>query len=364
MNSTLKEMTITAETSILEAMACIDKNARGIALVVQPDQRLIGTVTDGDLRRALLKGATLDAAVGPYMQRDYWAVGPTVSRNEVLDMMRARSIEQVPIVNAAGQLIGLHVLREMLGAIERPNWAVLLCGGEGLRLRPLTETIPKPMVTVAGRPLLERLVLHLVGYGFRRIFLAVNYKSEIIEQHFAEGREFGCRIEYLRERTPLHTGGALALLPEVPQAPLLVMNGDLLTQVDVAKMMAFHERGRYAATIGFRRYLQDFPFGCLEVEGDRLLRVDEKPVFERLVNAGVYVLAPWLIRRIPPRSYPITSLFEEALEEGVPIGVFEIEDEWMDIGYEEQLRAARRGGRDGILGGTASVGDGRRRVHR
>jgi hypothetical protein len=199
-----------------EAMQAIDRGACEIAFVVDASEKLLGTVTDGDVRRALLAGATLEDPVGPVMNRRFTAVDENASRAEVLDLMKARTLGQVPVTDSQGRLVGLHLLREMLGREEKPNWAVVMAGGRGERLRPLTDSIPKPMVCVAGRPILERIVLHLVGQGIRRIFLAVNYMADVIEDHFGDGRSFGCGIQYLREVRPLGTGGALALLPEPP----------------------------------------------------------------------------------------------------------------------------------------------------
>lgn len=324
-------------------MIRIDDNAAGIVLVVDKDFSLIGTITDGDIRRALLKGASLESSITPHIHRDFTAVGPNAERAEVLDLMQARQLSQVPIVDSKGKLLGIHLLREIIGAVERPNWAVIMAGGKGTRLHPITQHLPKPMVRVAGRPILERLVLHLVGFGIRRIFLAIHYKGELIEEHFRDGKGFGCRIEYLRELQPLGTGGALSLLPEKPAHPLLVLNGDLVTQVNLERMLAFHTDGNYFVTVGVRRYWHQVPFGCVELDGDRICKFEEKPVLERFINAGVYVLSVEAVARVPKKFFPITDLLEECLERGEPIGAFEIHDDWIDVGQREQLKQAQEG---------------------
>lgn len=339
----LDHLVVSPIDSLLKVMTCLDRSAKGIALVVDNERYLLGSVTDGDIRRALLKGATLASAVEPYMRRKFTAVEHTAGRAEVLDLMRARSIEQVPIVDAEGKLVGLHVLREIIGTSERPNWAVIMAGGKGTRLGQLTQATPKPMLKVAGRPILERLVLHLVGYGITRIFISVNHLAHVIEEHFRDGERFGCQIAYLKEAEPLGTGGPLALLPEIPANPLVVMNGDLVTDVDLARLLEFHAAGAYAATLSARRYLHEVPFGCLETSGPRLTRLEEKPVLERLVNAGVYVLSPELLARVPRRYFPITELFESILNCKLPIGVLPMEEDWIDVGQREQLRQAREG---------------------
>jgi len=330
------------ENSLLDGLRAIDRAVTGIALVVDGGDRLAGILVDGDIRRALIGGANLGDAIERHMQRNFVTVGPETGRAEVLDLMQARSLEQIPVVDDNGRLVGLHTIHEVLGREERPNWAVIMAGGKGTRLRPITENLPKPMVPVAGRPILERIVLHLVSYGIRRIFLSVNYLANMIEDYFGDGSRFGCQIEYLREEQPLGTGGALSLLPEKPDHPILVMNGDLVMQTNFAGMLRFHSDGAYYATMGLRPYTHEIAFGCAEVEEDRIKSLVEKPVLERLVNAGVYVLSPGAVRNVPANiQYPITNLFESALKENNSCGAYLIEEDWMDIGQPRELREAR-----------------------
>ena len=256
--------------------------------------------------------------------------------------MQSRWLSQVPILDEHGRLIGLHTLHEILGASPRDNWAVVMAGGRGERLRPLTDTIPKPMIQVAGRPILERIILHLVGFGVRRIFLAVNYKADLIESHFENGARFGCTIEYLREEKPLGTGGALSLLPAVPTDPILVLNGDLLTQFDVGSLLAFHTSGRYCATVGVHEYTHTVPFGVVDLEDDQIVQIREKPSEVWLTNAGIYVLDPAIVARVPRSSdYPLPALIEECLERKDPVGAFRIEADWIDVGRQTELTRAR-----------------------
>jgi NDP-sugar pyrophosphorylase family protein len=238
----------------------------------------------------------------------------------------------------------LHLLHEFLERTKRPNWAIVMAGGQGTRLRPLTESVPKPMLRVAGRPILERIVLHLVGVGIERIWLSVGYLGDVIEAHFGDGSAFGAQIGYLREDRPLGTAGALGLLPETPSEPLLLLNGDLVTTADLGALLDFHVAGGFAATVGFRRYLHTIPFGCIERDGDRLEALDEKPTIEREVNTGIYGLDPSvvaLVHRGQPASMP--DVIGEALAAGLPVGAFEIEDDWVDVGQRDQLTRARGG---------------------
>ncbi len=326
----------------MDAIGCLEASGTQIALVTDASGVLLGTVTDGDIRRALLEGGALDAPIEPHVQKHFVSVSPAADRAEVLDLMQARAIHQIPVVDAQGKLVGLHLMEALIGTVERPNWAVLMAGGQGLRLRPLTETIPKPMIKVAGRPILERLVLHLVGYGIRRVFVAVNYLGDMIERHFGDGARFGCHIEYLRENTPLGTGGALSLLPARPTDPLLVLNGDLVTQVNIDHLLRFHTDGGWKATMSLNDYSHTIPYGVVDMEGMAVRGLQEKPSLVFPTNAGVYVLDPDLPGRIPQgKTYSLPNIIEDCLARNEPVGGFSIEGDWIDVGRVAELRRAR-----------------------
>jgi dTDP-glucose pyrophosphorylase len=331
--------------TLRDAMAALDAGEGQIALAVDVTGRLVGVVTDGDVRRAILRGSDPDDPLAPHLTRSFVAVGPADGRAEVLDLIRARWISAVPVIDERGKPIGLHLLQQFFRPKNRPNWAVIMAGGEGRRLRPLTDSLPKPMLRVAGRPILERIILHLVGHGVERIFLAVNYLGEMIEEHFGDGSTLGAKIDYLREKAPLGTAGALGLLPEPPTRAILVMNGDLVTQADLGGLLDFHEGHGFPATVGVRRYLHEVPFGCVTRDGDRVVSLEEKPTVVRDVSAGIYALDPALVRRVQ-RDRPLTmpELIGGALDRGEAVGAFELEDDWIDIGQPEQLDQARRGG--------------------
>jgi dTDP-glucose pyrophosphorylase len=338
----ISQLSLDCRASLREVLEAIQRGACGIALVLGEGGKLLGVMTDGDVRRAVLAGAALSDCLEPYMVRAFTSVAPAASRSEVLDLMRARMFSQVPILDEAGKVVGLHLLREVIGAELRPNWAVVMAGGRGERLRPLTDALPKPMVRVAGRPILERIVLHLVGAGIRRVFLSVNYLAHVIEEHFGDGATYGCRIEYLRETEPLGTGGSLSLLPQRPGDPLLVLNGDLVTQFDVASMFAYHCHGGYAATVGLHEYVHEVPYAVVDVAGGRLTGISEKPTARWLTNAGIYVLDPALLERVPRNTVlGIPSLLDDCLERGEAVGAFFIEDDWLDVGRQQELRRAR-----------------------
>jgi dTDP-glucose pyrophosphorylase len=320
----------------------MDITGAGIALAVDGESRLIGTISDGDIRKALLNGCPLDSPVTPHINRNCFYVLQTAPRVEVLDIMQARRFEQVPIVDKKGRVVGLHLLHDILGNISRPNWAVVMAGGKGERLRPLTENIPKPMIKVAGRPILERVILHLVSYGISRIFISVNHLAQMIEDYFEDGIKYGAKIEYLHESEPLGSGGGISLLPEIPEQALLVMNGDLIVDTNFSDMIEFHSQNYFYATMGVYSYFHQVPYGCVKIQNNRLAGLEEKPVFEKMVNAGIYVLSPQAVSVIPKNTcFPITMLFEDALKKNLACGAFAIEKEWIDIGGPQQLRQAR-----------------------
>jgi dTDP-glucose pyrophosphorylase len=343
-------LTIIPGQTIREAMACIEQNALRIALLRDAEGRLLGTVSDGDIRRALLQGAGLDDLVDPYVNEDPVTVAPDVQRTAVLDLMTARGLDQIPVVDARRRLLGLHVLKEILGSAVRSNPAVILAGGRGTRLGQLTESMPKPMLSVAGRPILERLVLHLVGSGIRQVFLSVSYLAEQIQAHFGDGSDLGCQIEYLVEAIdqPLGTGGPLRLLRDrVPDSngPALVLNGDLVASFSVADIFDAHARHDSVMTIALREYAHDVPFGvaALDPETQALVQsFEEKPRWSARINAGIYVVEPQLFERIPPGvNYPITELVRGCLERGERVAGWPMLGEWHDVGRPIELAVAR-----------------------
>jgi dTDP-glucose pyrophosphorylase len=347
MSDQLRQSFVPAAATIADAMRSLDVSMSQIVLVVDDKDRLIGTVTDGDIRRALLLGKALDSPVGPHANRECFTVSEETARADVLELMQARQIAQVPIIDDDRRVVGLHLLQALVTGIQRPNWAVVMAGGRGTRLGDLTADVPKPMLQVAGRPILERIVLQLVGSGIRRIYLSVNYKAEVIEEHFRDGHRFGCQIEYLREDEPLGTGGSLALLPGGPRRPvnsIVVMNGDLVTQANVGRIIDFHEAGDQAITMAVRRYHQQIPFGCVEVNGDALVGFVEKPTATQLINAGIYVMNPDCLKLVTLEPVSMPDLVQRVHADRQAVRVFEIDDDWIDVGRRDQLDQARRGG--------------------
>jgi dTDP-glucose pyrophosphorylase/predicted transcriptional regulator len=337
-------LVIADSASIRDAMQAIDLSGREMVLVRDKSDHIVGLISDGDIRRGLLSGNTLDTPATAVMTREFFTVSPDTDRASILDVMKARSLQHVPVLGDDRRLVAVHFLRDLIGAMPKPNIAVVMAGGKGARLRPVTESIPKPMLEVAGRPMLERIVLHLVGHGFQRIYISVNFMAEVIERHFGDGSGFGCHIDYLRETEPLGTGGSLSLLPERPDHPILVLNGDMISRVNLTELLEAHAQHGNVATIGVGPYQIQVPFGTVQAEGDRLQSLAEKPTLDILINRGIYVLDPVILDLVPTqKDFPITDLFKKLLAVKKPVGVFNFDDPWTDVGHLEDLRKAQRG---------------------
>lgn len=331
-----KGLTLLPESSLREAIAVIDRGVLQIALIATNGNRLLGTVTDGDIRRAIIRGLPLETPVSQIMNGEFTAVRPETFIQEVLNLMQARGLKQIPVLNSEGRLMGLHVLQDLIGIVELPNWVVIMAGGQGRRLHSLTERVPKPMLAVGERPLLDRTVAQLIAQGFRTIFLAVHYLGDQIQSYFGDGRKFGCEIKYLAETAPLGTGGALSLLPEKPAHSLLVINGDLLTEVNYVALLDYHVQNKCAATLCVREFKYQVPYGVVEVDHHLVLDVEEKPTQQFLINAGIYILEPGVLSLIPRNAkYELPKLISELRRQGKSVGAFPVREYWVDIGRQE-----------------------------
>lgn len=331
-------------TTLHDAMAAMASSGITIVLVIDPARKLLGTLTDGDIRRALLAGHSMSEPVSRFMNSAFTALRENVPRAAALALMAAHQISHLPVLDAQGRVQYLHLLAGLIGGTRLPLVAVIMAGGQGARLRPLTEHVPKPMLRVAGRPILEHLVLHLAASQVREIYLAVNYLGGVIEQHFGTGELFGCHIHYLREEQALGTAGALHLLPQpVPVGTsLLVLNGDLITQANIDRLYATHVTDGNALTVGVRDYQVEIPFGVLEVDGRRVKAVREKPRFTYLTNAGIYIVSPTILPLIPPdRAFSMVDLLDLCLVHQHQVGIHLLDGDWMDIGRHEELARAR-----------------------
>ncbi len=335
-----RETLIQPASTIMDAMETLEDTAMQILLVVDDEHHLKGVVTDGDIRRALLAGKGMDAGVSEIMVQDPTHGHPSDSRDMLISRMRSLGLNHIPVVDDGGVLVDL-VTSEPPGT--RSNWVVLMAGGLGSRLRPLTDDVPKPMLRIGERPILETIIGQLHEFGFGRFYISLNYLAEQIEDYFGDGSRWGIEIDYLREDEPLGTAGALSLLKEQTDAPLILMNGDLLTKLNFGKLIDFHEEHKASMSVCVREYSYSVPYGVLEIEGAFLTAIKEKPKRRALVNAGIYVISPEVLDRIRPgERVDITDIITQLLDEGKRPAVFPVHEYWIDIGQKHDMERATR----------------------
>lgn len=335
-------LVIPPDATVHQAIAAIDLGARQIALVVDGAGRLVATVTDGDVRRGLLRGLGLDAPVAEVMNRTPITVRAEDGAEAARRLMRARRLHHVPVVDAEGRLVDLAWIDELSGISRRETTVVLMAGGLGQRLRPLTETVPKPMLPIGGRPILEHILRSFVDQGFVRFIISLNYLGETVRDYFGDGSAFDAEIVYVEEKERLGTAGALSLLPEQPAGPFIVMNGDLLTQMRFDALLRFHAETEATATLCARPFEMQVPYGVIDAEGPYLRGIVEKPVHSHFVNAGIYVLSPEALDALQPgEPLDMPDLFTRLTDGGKRAGVFPLREYWLDIGRLEDLERAR-----------------------
>lgn len=328
-----KESVILPTASVKDVMQVMDKSALQIAFVVDEENRLLGTVTDGDVRRSILRGGDLSRSVTAIMNAHPLMAIQGTERATLLRLMKVKGIRQIPLVDEGNHLVGLAQMEEILYRTRRDNAVVLMAGGLGTRLRPLTDKIPKPLLKVGAKPILETILESFLDAGFHRFYFAVNYKSQMIEDYFGDGSRFGAEIKYLHENKRMGTAGALYFLPEAPKEPILVMNGDLLTKVDFGELLDYHIEQDAAATMAVREYNYQVPYGVIDFDGEQIEAIREKPSYSFFVNAGIYALSPEAVARVDKEEFfDMPQLFEALISEGKKTTVFPVREYWLDIG--------------------------------
>lgn len=331
--STWKEVLVLPEVSIREAILVLDESAKQIVLVVDRNNRLLGTVTDGDIRRSILTGISLDDPIQKIMNSDPTVATIDESRESILTAMQRTGLHHIPLVDENHCVIGLETLNELIQSPTKENWVVLMAGGLGSRLSPLTDECPKPMLKVGNKPLLETILENFIEYGFHRFYISVNYMADVVKSYFGDGSRWGVDICYLHEDQRLGTAGALGLLPKKPTEALLVMNGDLLTKVNFKQLLDFHSTHQAQATMCVREYDFQVPYGVVKIDAHRITSIDEKPIQRFFINAGIYVLEPEALDLIPSNTYfDMPLLFNKLIEQQKETVVFPIREYWLDIG--------------------------------
>jgi len=337
----IDKIKLSASSTIKQALQLIDSGASKIAIVVDDDGVLLGTLTDGDIRRAILSGTTLDDVIDGVFNTRPTVVSVNASKEEIINICTSKKIYQIPVIDDNRRVLSVDMLDELLKPEIHPNKVVLMVGGLGTRLRPLTENTPKPMLLVGGKPILQTIVEKFLSYGYVNIIMCVNYKSHIIQDHFGDGSEFGVNIEYVLENERLGTAGALKLLKTRPDKPFFVMNGDLLTNINFEHLFEFHQTNNAVASMCVREYDFQVPYGVVNLDNGLIKSIEEKPVHKFFVSAGIYMLQPQCIDYIPDgQQYDMPTLFDKLIEKNQKTVSFPLREYWIDIGRIEEYEKA------------------------
>lgn len=339
-----KQATLTISASVNDAVKTLEQEALGIVLITDQNQHLIGTVTDGDIRRGLIRQISLDASVSEVMSSHPVVARKDYSSAKIRELMRNNNVLHIPVVDEAGRLVGLELINHVQSYKNKNGNVFLMAGGFGTRLRPLTDSCPKPLLKVGNKPILEIILESFINNGFSNFYISTHYMPEKIIQHFGDGSNWDVSIKYIHEQTPLGTAGALALLPEeAKNSPLILMNGDLLTNVSFSDLLDFHNESKGVATMCVREYQHQIPYGVITPEGNRIASIVEKPVQTLFVNAGIYVLSPDLIRKVQPNQViDMPDLLQHEIFSQNEVSLFPVHEYWLDIGRIDDFERAQR----------------------
>lgn len=341
-NDPWRKALLPADATLQDAIRNLDKTSLQIALVVSTDGILQGTVTDGDIRRGLLRGLELDSSIDTIIYREPLVVPPQLGRDTVLQLMQVNKIHQLPVVDEARRVVGMHLWDDLIVPGQRPNLMVIMVGGQGTRLRPHTENCPKPMLQVGGKPMLEHIIERARAEGFQHFVLAIHYLGHMIEEYFGDGSRLQVKIDYLREKSPLGTAGALALINPRPDAPFLVSNGDVLTDIRYSELLDFHCRHEASATMAVRLYEWQNPFGVVRTRGVDIVGFEEKPIARSHINAGIYVLNPDALDALGADEFcDMPTLFSRLQDQAVRTIVYPMHEPWLDVGRADDLEQAQ-----------------------
>lgn len=341
MRVNLKTVIVPLDAKVVDALRVIDGSGLQAAMVVDSAGILKGIITDGDVRRGLLRGLTLEASVTEVMNTNPVTARLDGSSESALNQVPQSGRRHLPVLDAAGRLVALETVGTHLHPDPSHSCAVIMAGGLGTRLHPLTQVTPKPLLPVGDTPILERILTHLIEQGIRRFYVSVNYKAHMIESYFGDGHKWNVEITYLHENDRLGTAGALGLLPETPTQPFLLMNGDIMTSVNLKQMLAFHADQGASATIGAFAHEYQVPYGVLKMDGAHVTGIQEKPIIRKYVSGGVYTLAPHVLKLVKPgMPLDMPELIQRLVNSDYRVSAFPIHEYWIDIGRHDDLHRA------------------------
>lgn len=323
---------IPPDLQIDKVIEAIDRNSQQIAVVADEERKLLGTVTDGDIRRGILKGIPLNSPVSQIMNPHPVTIPKMNDRKSIMAILRANKIRHLPVIDEARRVIGIERLEEQI-TDPHSNWVVIMAGGRGKRLEPLTDDCPKPMLKIGDKPILQTIVEQFIRQEFTRFCITVNYKSMQIKDYFGDGSKLGAEIYYIDEEKRMGTAGSLSLFPFDAREPILVVNGDILTKLSFAQLLDFHLDHQAKATIAVTTYGFQIPYGLIKASHDYLIGFEEKPVFAGFINAGIYVLNPEVLQFVPRNSYfDMNDLFKLLIQHEEPVCIFPVREYWADVG--------------------------------
>lgn len=332
---------LSANATIRQAISNLDESHLKIILVVSEDRVLLGTISDGDIRRGLLRGLDINSSITSIINHNPLVVPPQMSREMLLQIMQANKIFQLPMVDTERRVVGLHLWDEFIASPVRSNLMVIMAGGMGTRLRPHTENCPKPMLPVAGKPMMEHIIARAKLEGFTHFVLSIHYLGHMIENYFGDGERLGVRIDYLREQSPLGTAGALGFLTPRPDAPFVVANGDVVTDIGYGELLDFHIRNDASATMAIRMHEWQHPFGVVQTKGVEIVGFEEKPVARCNINAGVYALGPDALSVLSVGAHcDMPTLFERLRAKAKRTVAYPMYEPWRDVGRPDDFADA------------------------
>ena len=337
----VNDIKLSINSTIKDALQTINNGGLQIAIVVDENDALVGTVTDGDIRRGLLNGLDLNSSVSLVVHKSPSIASVGDTKESILKIALAKKLHKIPLVDELGKLVGIEDIEDIIKPVGKTNRVILMVGGLGTRLRPLTQDTPKPMLKVGNKPILQTIVEKFAEYGFVNITMCVNFNASIIRDYFGDGKEFGVNIDYVLEQKRMGTAGALSLLKERPSEPFFVMNGDLLTNVNLEHIFNYHMLHKATATMCVREYDYEVPHGAVKMNDNKITAIAEKPVQKFFVSAGIYMLSPEILDLIPQDEfYDMPTLFEKAIAQDKNVISFPIHEYWIDIGRLEEYQKA------------------------
>lgn len=341
--SNVKNIVLNKEDTVLKALELLDLHALRIVLVVDENNHLLGSITDGDIRRGLLKGQDLHASVESVMHTSPYSIEEDkLTNRQIFEIMREKRYLALPVIKN-GQLVNIITLDDLIRTKRKENPVFIMAGGFGTRLRPLTDKCPKPMLPIGGKPLLETIISSLKEQGFYKFYISTHYLPEIIQNHFGNGEKFDIQIQYVHESEPLGTGGALSLLPrQEVDLPFIVINGDVLTNMNFSKLIDFHISQNAVATMCVREFQYQIPYGVVNSEQNNIQSMTEKPSYYFNINTGIYVISPELLEQVKSQFIGMPTILEQQITKSKKVVSYPLHEYWLDIGHMEDYNRAQR----------------------